>query len=497
MKMQMKMKSNGHVTDLKTLNDLPTPPGFPLVGNMLRLDSSERHHLLDEWVGEYGSMYRFRQGPKKNIVVITDADLQNEVLLERPGRFRRMSTIETVFDEMGIGCVFSAEGDYWRAQRKVVNQMLGLKYQRLFLPTLTHHVTRLQAHWEKAAEQNLAVDVHHDLLRISLDVIVAFIFGQDINSRQNRGEEIHQLLGDIFVTLSRRIHSITPYWRYVKLPVDREVVGTVSQMVAILHEFVAVARQRMSDQPELAEKPTNYLEAILAEKDETDRPKYSDKEIVGNVLIMLLAGEDAIADVLTWTMYNICAYPEIQQKLQEEVAAAQEIEPNLETMEAIDALKFTDAVVSETLRMHPADHALFMETDEDVELGGYLIPKGTVIFLLIRFSMQDDDNFGLGTEFHPERWLAARNCPFHGAHNRKAFVPFGNGPRGCPGRTLSYLEMKRIVAMICHNFDIQFADGPPTMTEEWGILMTPRGLSVRFTRRQPVEEGVLAAVSAK
>jgi len=137
---------------------------------------------------------------------------------------------------------------------------------------------------------------------------------------------------------------------------------------------------------------------------------------------------------------------------------------------------------NEAMRLKPEGPINAMEALEDVELMGYRIPKGTVIMLLTRHIAVDDAQFGDGSRFDPERWLmldAERQCP----HDTSAFIPFGTGPRFCPGRNLALLQIRTVLAMLCRNFDVRLADPNRPVGEKLAFTMMPTNLIVQLRRR--------------
>ena len=147
-----------------------------------------------------------------------------------------------------------------------------------------------------------------------------------------------------------------------------------------------------------------------------------------------------------------------------------------------ERLPYVEAVAFETMRLKSVFPVLFLGTNQDVELGGVRIPAGTAIFLLTRQCGMQEEAFASPQEFLPERWLASRAGTQEG-HNTKAFVPFGAGPRFCPGRNLALLEIKAIMAMLCRNFSISKPMNARPVEEQFGFLMAPTNLSVVMHRR--------------
>src|SRR6478672_11143788 len=102
---------------MRTTKQLPGPKGLPLLGNLLQLDLTRLHQVLEKWCNEFGTIYAFELGPKA-VVVVAEPELIQNILRQRPTKFRRLGTIEPVFKEMGITGVFSAEGEQWKRQRR-------------------------------------------------------------------------------------------------------------------------------------------------------------------------------------------------------------------------------------------------------------------------------------------------------------------------------------------------------------------------------------------
>jgi cytochrome P450 len=147
-----------------------------------------------------------------------------------------------------------------------------------------------------------------------------------------------------------------------------------------------------------------------------------------------------------------------------------------------EGLSYVDAVAFETMRLKAVFPVLFLGANKDVELGGVFIPEGTAIFLLIRQCGMQETEFTAANQFQPERWLGSHTAAQSG-HNTKAFVPFGAGPRFCPGRNLALLEIKAAMSMLCHNFTVSKIAGAKHVEEAFDFLMAPTNLSIDFQKR--------------
>jgi cytochrome P450 len=315
---------------------------------------------------------------------------------------------------------------------------------------------------------------------VSSRLLANLAFGYDINLLEQEGDEFQRHLEKLLPAFNRRANAPFPYWHFVKLPSDRALEKSLAVIKETIHAFVQQTRQQLKQQSEFAIQPVNFLEALLLAHDNDGAP-LSDLEIQGNIITILLAGEDTTAHTLAWLLYLIAEHPEVQHKMQQEadaVLGAETMPPNMSTVEK---LNYIEAVAHETMRLKSVTPLLFMEPNRDVELAGITIPKGTFLMLINRHGALQEENFTDAHEFKPERWLESN--PTACAHNRNASIPFGAGPRFCPGRNLALLEIKMAMAMLCKNFSISHVETERPVQEIFSFTMMPDNLMVKFETR--------------
>lgn len=467
---------------VRTLDDLPGPRGLPLLGNLLQIDIVRAHKTLARWADEFGPVFRFRLG-RRHALGISAPDLINEVLRDRPGRFRRMEIVRNAMLDLGIAGVFTAEGPAWRRQRKLAMHALSTEHLRGFFDRLDRVTDRLQRRWERAAAANERVDAQRDLMRFTVDVTSGLVFGTDLNTLEEQGDLIQQHLDRVFPLLARRVFAPFPYWRWFRLPADRRVDAAMAKVLVLVNELVRGARARVAANAHARAKPGNFLEAMVAAQSD-DPDAFTDAEIVGNALTMLLAGEDTTANTLAWMMHLMAEYPDVQRRMQleaDEALGAAVRPPDYATTQA---LPYIQAMALETMRLYPVAPLLGGEPTEDTTIGGVRVPKGTTIYLLAGHAASAAGNFSDPKAFRPERWLDAPKDPADG-HDVRAFVPFGGGTRLCPGRQLAMLEIRMVAAMLCRNFEVARFPGAPPVEEMFTLAMMPKNLFVTLRRRQP------------
>ena len=133
------------------------------------------------------------------------------------------------------------------------------------------------------------------------------------------------------------------------------------------------------------------------------------------------------------------------------------------------------------MRLRPVAPFVVLEANQDVVIADVAVPKGTWISLHTRSPALDARHFGDPLAFRPERWIDASATG--GAHEPSTHIPFGSGPRICPGRSLALLEMKVVLAMLFRDFEVERVGRSEDVTEIFAFTMAPGGMRVRLRRR--------------
>jgi cytochrome P450 len=460
---------------------LPGPRGLPLVGSLLQLKATQLHTILEHWAETYGPLYTFWLA-RKPVVAIAAPALIQEVLRHRPETYRRLGSIARVLEEIGGNGVFAAEGAPWRRQRRVVQQALALPQLRQFFPTLRAVTARLKACWDRAIAAGQAIDVHHDLMRYAVDVTTALAFGADMNTLEQEEERLQQHLAQILPTINRRVNAPLPYWHFVTLPIDRAFAHALAAIRTAMATCIAQSRARLVQDPARAAHPANLLEALLVAQAE-DASVVTEAEILGNVLTLLIAGEDTTAHTMAWMLHFMTENPAVQLAMQREADTVLGPAALLQQFQDHARLTYIEAVAQETLRLKSVAPLLFMEPLHAVELGGIHIPAGTALFLLTRHGGLQAQAFTDPKVFQPARWLTAPFEPRPG-HTPQTLTPFGGGPRVCPGRHLAFLEIKAVMAMLCRHFTLTKAPHTSPIREQFAFTMQPTPFTLQVRPRE-------------
>ncbi|WP_305788117.1 cytochrome P450 [Symbioplanes lichenis] len=450
---------------MPTVADLPEPPGLPVLGHGPALArGGTMHRTLYRWRKQFGSTYRVRLGPA-SAVVTSATDVIDMVLRERPGTFRRAGYLSDVIDELGGHGLFNAEGDDWRRLRRSAVPGLSVASLRDAFATMVRSTGRLRDQW-KTGRPDERVEVLDDLMRYTLEVIGSLTLGHDLDAvRRPQEDGLHQRLPLIASTVVRRMYSPLPYWRLFRLPADRRTDSALAEAGELIAERYADARQRMS----ASEAPTCYLDSLVKDSLDGGEP-LMERDAVGAVVNMLVAGEDNTAAQVAWAMYHLASYPEVQAKVRAKTADVLGDQPFPADAASLARLSYVEAVAKETTRVSPPSPYIIMEAAEDTAVPhgteSLRVDAGTVLILLL------DDGTEPG-QFRPERHLP-------GAAPVPASRQFGGGPRLCPGRNLALIESMLLIAMVCHNFTIELDTSRGPVGERVTLSVFPTNLGVRL-----------------
>jgi cytochrome P450 len=464
----------------RTIADLPGPAGLPLLGNAHQMRADRLHSVSEEWCDQYGPMFRFNLGPRR-IVAISDQEVINTILRERPDGYRRWQEIKTILTELGNDGVFSAEGEDWKRQRRLAVTALNSNHLHRYFHIIHTATERLYRRLMQAARNGQTLDIADELTSFSVDVTSALAFGHDLNTLERRDNELQGHIKTLFEAAGRRVVAPFPYWRWgVKLPADRAAERSIAAIHAAVHGFIEQARKRMLERPELREAPENFLESMLAAQ-ETEGT-FTDEEVIWNTITFLSAGEDTTAHTMAWTLWFLSTRPEIQALWAQEASEVLGEELYPAGHEIVTSLEYGEAVLRESMRLKAVAAILGVEPIADTTIADTQIPAGTRLLLLTRHAALH----GSGADYEPERWLEHSGLA---TPDQKSFLAFGAGPRFCPGRNLAFLESKTAMAMIARNFEVELDDSRGPVKEQLSFTMVPNGLHLRLrerTRERPV-----------
>jgi len=412
-------------------------------------DSLER---MIELFARHGDTYRvFVPARRSYTYVIHGPDDVKRVLVGNHRNYTKGLGLDRVKILLGKG-IMTSEGELWKRQRYMMQPLFHRRVITEFAALIAAANERRLERWEQLAAHGEPVNLTDEMSDLTLDIVLRSIFGRDLDRLSG------ELGGNPFEVVAREPSRDLQFaYKF------RSLTKLVAQLIA-----------RRRTEPE---EHFDYLAMLMAARDKESGAPMAERELIDEVMTLIVAGHETTASGLNWTWYLLSQHPQAEAKLHAELDAAPELTaPTLAQMEALD---FTSQVVNEALRLYPPGWLLSRRTVAADELGGFDVPAGTNVllplYLLHRHPRYWKD---------PERFWPERFAPEHEAERpRFAYMPFAAGPRHCIGETFALYEMLMHLYKVARRYRLLYVPDKPLELEAQINLRTRYPLHMRLERR--------------
>lgn len=392
----------------------------------------------------YGDLYFVPSqrpgGP--GLYVLRHPDHLHAVLVTHAARMRKEhSAFEQLSRVVGDG-LLTTDGEVWRRQRR----LLQPAFAQARLATYARTMTREAARVRDGLADGQSLDLSREMMELTLGVVCQTLFSHD--ARRDT-DDVSRAMVALQDTASRP--DFLPAW--VPTPGRRRFRRAVEAIDRIVYRMIG---ERRALAPESA--PQDLLQSMLAAVDsEGDGKGLGERELRDQLVTLFLAGHETTSHALTWTFYLLSQNPAAERALHEELdrVLGRGRDARLPTFEDLPQLPYTEMVLKESMRLYPPVYLLARRAAEDVEIGGYAIPKGSELVLWIYLTHHDARWFPEPDAFRPERFTAEAEAKLP----KNAYVPFGAGPRACIGKTFAMIEARLLLATLAHAFRLEHAPG--------------------------------------
>ncbi|KAJ0796121.1 putative (+)-abscisic acid 8'-hydroxylase [Helianthus annuus] len=400
----------------------PGSMGWPYVGETLSLYTQNPNTFFSKRQMRYGKIF------KSHIlgcpcVMISNPEIAKIILVTQSHLFKPTypSTKEML---IGPQAVFFHQGSYHSHVKKLI--------QSSFLPSaikgqvhkIEDIVLGLLASWERMD----TINTLHEMKKYSYEVAMISVFGKEVEGNEIRGlKHLYHCLEEGYNSMPLNLPG-TPFKKAMKAR-------------KVLNERL---RKMIQKRREIGEHGGGLLGVFL---DLKGKDQLSDSQIADNIIGVIFAAHDTTASVLTWLLKYLHEYPHLLNavKIEQEEIWRERLETKRGiTWEDTRRMPVTSRVIQETLRAASILSFLFREAVEDVEIDGFLIPRGWKVLPLFRTIHYSSDFFPEPNKFDPSR--------FEVAPRPNTYMPFGIGAHSCPGNELAKLEMLILIHHLTTSF---------------------------------------------
>ncbi|MCC7463717.1 MAG: cytochrome P450 [Gammaproteobacteria bacterium] len=412
-------------------------------------DSLER---LQAAAATNGDIFRVRMpGRRADAWILNNAEDIRQVLLHHHERYAKgLGLIDRVALLLGNGIIVS-HGALWKRQRRMIQPAFSRHAHATFAQLIgTRLDAELQA-WRRCAAAGASLEITGALSRMALDIVLRALFSSDLDGLCQRAG------GNPFAMI------VDDPARDLKFAYRFRSLG---RLVADL------ARQRATD----AEPRSDILGALVAGRDRESGAAMSERQLIDEVMTMIIAGHETSATALNFTWYLLSRHPEAERRLHAEVDALPD--SVVVSFEEARELRYTRAVIEESMRLYPPVWLLTRRALQSDTLSGYTLPAGTDVMFSPYLLHRHPRYWQAPEAFRPERFLA------DDPRQRHVYIPFGAGPRRCLGEEFSLYEMSVHVARSARHLLVRPADDEPMQLEAAINLRTRRPLRMRLLPRR-------------
>ncbi|CAO1947828.1 unnamed protein product [Urochloa humidicola] len=454
---------------------VPGPVPLPLIGH-LHLLAKHGPDVFPVLAKKHGPIFRFHVG-RQPLIIVANAELCKEVGIRKFKSFPNRSLPSPIANSpIHLKGLFSTRDSRWSAMRNVIVSIYQPSHLAGLIPTMESHIARAAMNLEDGKE----VAFSELALSLATDVIGEAAFGADFGlSRKaaapNDGGEsgactddgrpvaanktsefinMHiystkSLKMDLSGSLSTIVGTLVPLLQkplrqvFSRVPgsADREIARVNGELCRMMDGIVA-DREEARERAPASQQNKDFLSVVLAAREShaSSRELLTPDYLSALTYEHLLAGSATTAFTLSSVVYLVAKHPEVEEKLLREI---DEFGPPSRAPTADDLqtkFPYLDQVVKESMRFFMVSPLVARENSERVEIGGYILPKGTWVWMAPGVLAKDPINFPDPELFRPERFDPA------GDEQKKrhpyAFIPFGIGPRVCIGQKFSIQEIK-------------------------------------------------------
>ncbi|CAA6660939.1 unnamed protein product [Spirodela intermedia] len=430
---------------------------------------------------------------RQPLVIVADPELCREVGIKKfkdiMNRSKPSPTSGSPIHEKGL---FLSRDSRWSSMRNTIVPCYQPTHLASLVPTMQFFVESATRSLSGEEEVNFS----HLSLKMAIDIVGKTAFGFDFGLSRDApsggggggggADEASSFLKqhiystdslkmDLSGSFSTILGLVAPLlqppfrWLLGKIPwtADYQMRCTTEKLTEVIRQVV---EKRSGDGG--AELPDVLAAILRARKKSPARELFSSDYLSALAFEHLIAGSATTSFTLSSVVYLVSKHRKVERKLLAEIDAFAALGRSPTADDLSCMFPYLDQVVKEAMRFYTVSPLVARETSQQVQIGGYTLPKGTWVWLALGVLAKDSRNFPQPDEFRPERFDPA--CSEERRRHPYAHIPFGIGPRMCIGHNLALMEIKLSLIHLYRSFF------------HYGLVLNfKNGIRVRPVKRWP------------
>lgn len=443
----------------------PLAPGaHPLFGHARDLDRDGPRFLLS-LAQRYGDVVRFRLGPLTPYLVTHPSDVQR-VLQEHSAQYTKRAPSYLLVRRLAGNGLLTNNGESWLRQRRLAQPAFHRQRIAAMSQAMSDAAQALARQWEAIADGR-QVDVAEAMMELTLQVVGMALFGTDLHDEVATVGRAFTVLN---AQLAERVHTLNLLPAILPTRRDQRYRAAMRELNAVVYRVIERRRAHPSDDGTL-------LSILMDAADAETGARMDDRQLRDEVVTMLIAGHETTAVALSWALKLLAEHPEQRSRLQAEVDAV--LAGRAPTFADVMKLTYTTQVIEEALRLYPPIWVLSRRAEADDVLGGYRVPRGTMVVISPYVTHRHPAFWPNPEVFDPERFSSEASS----GRPRFAHLPFIGGPRQCIGASFAITEATIVLATLVQRFTLDLDPGQTVAMEGLVSLRPDGGLPMRLHHR--------------
>lgn len=389
------------------------------------------------------------------VYVINSPELLNRLLVTDAQWFEKGYLFDQARIFMGNG-LLTANGDFHRQQRHLMQPAFRRERISSWIAQMHQSATAKVSSWRNEH----TIDVVPEMHELVLDLLTRMLFAAGL--RPEIKMKIRHAISDLLQGLLPQIAYSVGKMKNLPTPGNLKFRRATTELRSVLDELIVAYRADNSDRGDLF--------SLLCGAGETDASfRITDEQVRDEVVSIIVAGSDSMANTLTWLCYELGRNPAIQERVRAElrqVLGDREI-----TLADLPRLTYLQKVFDEILRLYTPNWILDRRTTRELEFGEYSLPAGAEVVFSLSALHRDPVLYPDPLKFDPDRWSGDSSRTV-----RYAFIPFGTGRRKCIGDSLAHTVVMTTAATIFSRRWLAPLPGSTVFESKLAVTRNPRGV---------------------
>lgn len=433
-----------------------------------------QNDLLSIWDEDsFRLNFMHRKILKQNVFIANSPETIRYVFVENKDNYERKSPqMRRALEPLLGDGLFISDGETWSSRRKIQTPLFDSTHIKIFTDTMISTIDELANDWQSkmAGKQNAELDVHPEMGKLTAEIIARTLFGEKLGSENSSAvvdafAEYQSVVKQMNITNFLGLPDFLPNFN-AKFGKGRRAAKTIHDAV---DEIIAKAEEGGHD-------GTLVAEFLKANEGESGVDLMTKKQIRNELIVLFMAGHETTANVLAWTWYLISQTPEVEAKLHAELDEV--LAGRIPEMADVENLKYTRAILDETMRLYPPVPILSREALVEDTIKGKKVPAGSIMLIVPWLIQRHKKFWDKPDHFIPERFMPDAPKP-----TKFSYIPFSAGPRVCLGKNFGIVESVLTIAMLAQRFKVSMPQGTK-VEHECRLTLRPKGrLPMQITPR--------------